>query len=414
MIKVNDERLWATIEEMAKIGATAGGGVRRLALSEEERAGRDLFVQWCKDAGLQVRIDAIGNIFGRRAGTDDQVKPVLCGSHLDTQPEGGRFDGAFGVLAALEVIRTLNDGNIATRRPVEIVSWTNEEGARFTPSLLGSAVFVGGTDIDTALAIVDSDGISVGQALERCGYDGKSSLTSEDVDSYFEAHIEQGPILEENKNVIGVVSGGQAIRWLDVDITGFASHAGTTPMARRNDAFNAAAEMAVALESLVAAGFDGAGLATIGQLSIANSSRNTIAGSVSMSVDLRHPKDGQMEMIHRTVRERFEEIAERRGVAVRISTYLDIPATPFDPGCMSLVQAAAQALGYPHQPIISGAGHDAINLTRKVPTAMVFIPCVNGLSHNEAEDASPSDVSAGANVLLNAVLARATAEISLS
>lgn len=407
MITVNGERLWHSIEKMARIGSTPSGGVRRLALTPTEKEGRDQFVCWCREAGLQVRVDAIGNIFGRREGTDPHARPVLCGSHLDTQPEGGRFDGAFGVLAALEIVRTLNDQNIQTRRPIEIVSWTNEEGARFTPSLLGSAVFAGTTALRTALDVVDTEGISVGDALQQCGYGGENRFPAAEVDAYFEAHIEQGPILENNQKAIGVVSGGQAIRWLDVTVNGFASHAGTTPMDRRKDAFYAAAEMALALESIANADSDSSSLATVGQISVANSSRNTIAGHVFFSVDLRHPQDERMAELHRAVLQTFNTIADQRGIGVEISTYLDIPATPFDPQCMDLVRNASEKLGYSHQSIISGAGHDAIQLARKIPSAMVFIPCVNGLSHNEAEDVLPADAVAGANVLLNAVLARA-------
>ncbi|SFQ33635.1 Zn-dependent hydrolase [Variovorax sp. 770b2] len=407
MTTVNGERLWQSIEQMGAIGATAKGGVRRLALTAEEKAGRDQFVAWCREADLIVRIDAIGNIFGRREGTDATAHAVLCGSHLDTQPEGGRFDGAFGVLAALEIVRTLNDANIRTRLPIEIVSWTNEEGARFTPSLLGSGVFASVMPLSTALDVADQHGVTVGEALRECGYAGEAHFPVKEIDSYFEAHIEQGPILENNGTTIGVVTGGQAIRWLDVTVQGFGSHAGTTPMVRRKDAFYAVSEMALALESMAQGDPLLASLATVGQLNIANASRNTIAGNVFFSVDLRHPKDVGMADLHAKLLQNFNAIAERRSVSVEISTYLDIPATPFDPACRALVQDAAQDLGYSHQPIISGAGHDAVQLAKAIPVAMVFIPCVDGLSHNEEEDALPEDVVAGANVLLHAVLNRA-------
>lgn len=410
MLKINDERLWASLMEMAKIGATPQGGVRRLALTEEDRLGRDLFAAWCRDAGMTVRIDRIGNLFARREGSDPQAKTVLVGSHLDTQPKGGRFDGAYGVLAALELVRTLNDCNIKTPMPIEIVSWTNEEGARFTPSMLGSAVFVGATRLDAAYALKDADGMSISDALDQCGYKGEHGFDKGNVDSYFEAHIEQGPILEEHGTAIGVVTGGQAVRWLDVEVIGVAAHAGTTPMAYRKDALFASAAIALSLEA-IAERHAPFGLATIGQIAVSNSSRNTIAGTVSLSVDLRHPDNAQIDAMEREVRTAFKKIASDRGLAAEISTYLTIPVTPFDIDCIELIERTAQGLGYTHERIISGAGHDAIHLSRYVPATMVFIPCVDGLSHNEAEDALPADVSAGANVLLNAVLARASAPV---
>jgi N-carbamoyl-L-amino-acid hydrolase len=406
MIKVNGDRLWASLMELARIGATPHGGVRRLALSDEDRLGRDLFAKWCTDAGMSVRVDEIGNMFARREGSDPAAKTVLVGSHLDTQPAGGRFDGAYGVLAALEIVRTLNDQKVSTALPIELVSWTNEEGARFTPSMLGSAVFVGATPLQTALQLKDIDGIALGDALVQCGYNGAPCVDVHDIDSYFEAHIEQGPILEKNGTAIGVVTGGQAVRWLDVTVTGSAAHAGTTPMAIRKDAMFASAAMALELEAL-ASRFAPLGLVTIGQIDVLNRSRNTIAGQVEFSVDLRHPDDGQIEAMIAEVRSVFAKTAAARGVEVAVSVYLEIPATPFDPGCIDLVERAAKSLGYSHERIVSGAGHDAIHLTRHVPAAMVFIPCVDGLSHNEAEDALPADITAGANVLINAVLSRA-------
>jgi N-carbamoyl-L-amino-acid hydrolase len=405
-MKINDERLWDSLMKMAEIGATPLGGVCRLALTDEERRGRDLFITWCRDAGLTVRIDEIGNIFGRRDGRDLTAKAVLVGSHLDTQPKGGRFDGAYGVLAALELIRTLNDAGAVTDKPIEIVSWTNEEGARFTPSMVGSAVFAGAIELGKAYGLKDSDGVSIEDALTLCDYKGSGALTKDDVDSYFEAHIEQGPILERNGTEIGVVSGGQAVRWLDINVSGFASHAGTTPMEVRKDAMFATAEMASSLES-IAKRFGPKGLATIGEISIANASRNTIAGQLYFSVDIRHPEPAKIDEMEEAVRESFEAIVNSRGVIVKINTYLSIPVTTFDPVCVELVRTAAADLGYSHEPITSGAGHDAINLSRCVPSTMVFIPCVDGLSHNEAEKALPNDVSAGANVLLHAVASRA-------
>ncbi|HYS64936.1 MAG TPA: Zn-dependent hydrolase [Paraburkholderia sp.] len=406
MLKINGERLWTSLMEMAKVGATAGGGVRRLALTEQDAAGRALFSRWCVEAGLTLSVDQVGNLFARRAGKRDDAAPVASGSHLDTQPEGGRFDGVYGVLAALEVVRTMNDAGIQTDRPIEIVVWTNEEGARFTPAMLGSAAFTGVMPLVQALATRDAAGISIAEALRNTGNAGARAVPGIVFDAYFEAHIEQGPVLEESGVPIGVVTGGQAIRWLDVRVRGQAAHAGTTPMQYRRDALFGAAEMAAELES-IAADFFPQGLATVGELQIRNASRNTIAADLTFTVDLRHPDDALIGKMETALRERFETVAKRRGLAVEVGQHWVSPATPFDPDCIAAVSNAVQALDYPHQRIVSGAGHDAIHLAKHCPTAMIFIPCVDGLSHNEAEDALPEDVTRGANVLLHAMLARA-------
>lgn len=405
LLKVDGARLWQSLMDMAQIGATPGGGVRRLALSEEDRLGRALFAQWCREANLTVSVDEVGNLFARRDGTNPHAAPVLVGSHLDTQPHGGRFDGVYGVLAALELVRVLNDAGVVTEKPIEIVSWTNEEGARFTPAMLGSAVFTGAMPLADALARRDAHNVSLADALSATGYRG-TRATGTPVDAYFEAHIEQGPVLEANGTQIGVVTGGQAIRWLDVTVTGMAAHAGTTPMPYRKDALFAAAQIALELERIVA-GYAPRGLATIGEIGIPDASRNTIAGQVSFTVDLRHHDDGEVDAMSEALRDTCARIAAQRGVQVAVDTYWRSAATPFDGSCVTLVQDAVNALGYTSERIVSGAGHDAILLASHCPTAMVFIPCVGGLSHNEAEDALPYDVTRGANVLLNAVLARA-------
>jgi N-carbamoyl-L-amino-acid hydrolase len=405
MLKINGDRLWASLMAMAEIGATARGGSCRLALSEEDKAGRELFAHWCREAGLTLSVDRIGNLFARRVGTDPHAAPVMMGSHLDTQPEGGRFDGVYGVLAGLEVIRRLDDLGIQTHKPLEIAVWTNEEGARFTPAMLGSAVFTGSLALEKGLASSDANGVSVAQALAITGYNGERPLGGA-VDAYFEAHIEQGPILEDNGKSIGVVTGGQAIRWLDVRVEGMAAHAGTTPMKLRKDALYGAAQMIQALEGL-ATDFAPEGLTTVGELSIAKSSRNTIPGLVNFTVDLRHHRDSAIDEMEQQVRQRLADIASRRGLSVSVEPHWISPATPFDAECVAAVQQAVDGLGYAQQRIVSGAGHDAIHLARFCPTAMIFIPCVGGLSHNEAEDALPDDVRQGTDVLLNAVLTRA-------
>ena len=404
VLKCNGERLWGSLMDMAKVGATAKGGNCRLALSAEDAAGRELFMAWCRAEGMTLNFDAIGNLFARRAGLDDSLAPIVMGSHLDTQPKGGRFDGIYGVLSGLEVVRCLNEQGIQSQRPIEIAVWTNEEGARFTPAMFGSAVFTGSLPLQTALDARDADGISVAQALEATGHTGELAFERA-FDAYFEAHIEQGPILEDNGLPVGIVTGGQAICWLDVKVQGQSAHAGTTPMKLRKDALFGVAQMASQLEAL-AEQFAPKGLVTIGQLSIAKSSRNTIAGSVNFTVDLRHHQDEQIAAMEHQVQQRFAQVAEARGLTLDIQRHWLSPETPFDPDCVAAVRRAVEALGYPHQDIVSGAGHDAILLARHCPTTMVFIPCVGGLSHNEAEDIFPDDARMGCDVLLNAIVER--------
>lgn len=403
MLETNGQRLWDSLMAMAEIGATANGGSSRLALSGEDAAGRSLFVEWAEAEGLTIARDAIGNLFARRAGSEDRP-PVVIGSHLDTQPKGGRFDGVLGVLAALEAVRTLNENDIATRAPIEIANWTNEEGARFTPAMLGSSVFTGAMALEDGLAREDIHGGSLQESLAQTGEAGDTPLGRE-LDAYFELHIEQGPVLEDNANTIGVVTGGQAIRWLDVRVTGKAGHAGTTPMAVRRDALFAAAELVRTVENRVAETPDL--LATIGEFHIDYGSRNTIAANLAFTLDLRHPQDAEVDTAAGDLDALFADIAERRGVACELSTHWRSPALPFDRDCVAHVREAAQALGCRWQDMISGAGHDAFHLARHCPTAMIFIPCADGLSHHEAESIEPEHAKIGADVLLNAALARA-------
>ena len=403
MLETDGRRLWDSLMAMAEIGATANGGSSRLALSGEDAAARALFVEWAEAAGLTIARDAIGNLFARRAGREDRA-PVVLGSHLDTQPKGGRFDGVLGVLAALEAVRTLNDQNIETLAPLEIANWTNEEGARFTPAMLGSAVFTGAMPLDDGLARTDADGISVADSLAAIDQAGNTPLARE-LDAYFELHIEQGPVLEDNGHTVGVVTGGQAIRWLDVQISGSAAHAGTTPMPARRDGMFAAAEFVRVLEYRVS---ETPGLlATVGEMHVPNGSRNTIAGDLHFTLDLRHPQDGVVDTAIDDLRDLFDGIARRRGVEYSLSVHWRSPALPFNHDCVARVRKAAAALECDWQDIISGAGHDAFNLARHCPTAMIFIPCADGLSHHEAESIEPEHAKIGADVLLNAVLARA-------
>lgn len=402
---VNGARLWENLMEMAAIGAIPKGGSCRLALSQEDSTGRIKFINDCKQLGMTVSSDAIGNLYCRLEGTHPELAPVVMGSHLDTQPKGGKFDGVYGVLAALEVIRTLKEKGITPKHSIDIAVWTNEEGARFTPAMMGSAVFSGVMSLDEALKRIDSEGKSVQSALEEEKWAGNQPFARE-FNAYFEAHIEQGPVLEEDNLNIGVVTGGQAIRWLDIHVTGNSAHAGTTPMKNRRDAFLAVAAMAGELEN-VATSFAPEGLLTIGEVAIKGSSRNTIPGEATFSLDLRHPDDATLALFYQACCESLRTVAAYRNAAITISEHWLSPATPFDESCVNLVAQAVAALDYPHKKMISGAGHDAIHIAKHCPTTMIFIPCAGGISHNEAESIEPLHAEQGANVLLNAVLSRA-------
>ena len=406
-VKVDGERLWASLMEMAQIGATEKGGVCRLALTDLDRAGRDLFVRWCKQAGCAVSVDRIGNIFARRPGRDGSRPPVMTGSHLDSQPTGGKFDGAYGVLAGLEVIRTLNDLKIETEAPIEVVAWTNEEGSRFSPPMMGSGAFAGVFSEGEVLGRPDNvTGDLLGDELKRIGYDGATPAGAREIGAYFEAHIEQGPILENEEKTIGVVTGAQGQRWYEVTVTGQEAHAGPTPMALRKDALVAAARMIDAVNGLGHA-FSPDACATVGFVDSTPNSRNTIPGRVFFTVDLRHPDDVTLAAMDGLLRADLTGIAEAAGCAVEIVDFWESPATPFDAACVSAVRNGAEQCGLDWRDIVSGAGHDAVYIARVAPAAMIFIPCEGGISHNELENATQADCVAGAQVLLQAILDRA-------
>ena len=405
-LEANEQRLWASLMEMAKIGATPNGGCSRLALTDEDKAARDLFVAWCREAGCEIAIDRLGDIFARRAGAEPARPPVLSGSHLDTQPHGGRFDGVYGVLAALEVIRCLNDAGLRTHAPIEAVVWSNEEGVRFQPGLLASGVVGGLYDLDEILAARDPDGAVYRDELERIGYAGQMAVGGRALNSFFEAHIEQGPVLEAEGKTVGVVDRVQGLRWFQVTLEGQDSHAGTTPMALRRDAAAGAAEMILALEAMGRAEGPEARV-TVGRIDVVPNAPSTIPGRVAFFIDLRNPSAETLARQEAGLRTRLAAIAAARGLGLTIERGIEIPPVAFDPDCVAAVRAAAEALGIPHRDITSGALHDACCLSRVAPTAMVFVPCKDGLSHNEAESATPADLAAGTSVLLNAILARA-------
>ncbi|GIX47407.1 MAG: Zn-dependent hydrolase [Candidatus Tectimicrobiota bacterium] len=403
---VNGERLWEALMAMAQIGATPRGGVCRLALTDADREARDLFVRWAREAGCRVEVDQMGNLFARRPGKEDHLPPVLTGSHLDSQPTGGKFDGAYGVLAALEVVRTLNDLRCETRRPIEVVVWTNEEGSRFAPAMIASGVFAGEFSLDYGLSRCDRDGVSIGQELDRIGYAGPRPCGGQPVHAYFEAHIEQGPILEAEGKTIGVVLGIQGIRWVDCTLEGTAAHAGTTPLPARRDALLGAARV-IQAASEVAAAHAPEARTTVGELRVHPNSRNVIPGRVDFTLDLRHPHAETLQAMSEALRAAFDRVCAEQRLAGQWQEIWYAPPTAFDPDCIAAVRRAAERLGLPHRDIISGAGHDAKYLAQVCPTAMIFIPCRDGLSHNEAEAISPADAAAGASVLLHAVLEKA-------
>jgi N-carbamoyl-L-amino-acid hydrolase len=404
--RIDGKRLWDSLMAMAEIGATPKGGVKRLTLSDVDKKGRDTFKGWCEALGLTVRVDAIGNMFARREGRDPKRLPVLMGSHLDSQPTGGKFDGALGVIAGLEVMRTLNDLNIVTEAPIELVNWTDEEGSRFGHSLMGAGVWAGVYTLEKAYGLKDVDGVSVSEALESIGYKGEHPARPFPADAYFELHIEQGPILEREGRQVGIVTGAQAQVWYDAVITGRESHAGTTPPSMRRDALVAAARVVTLVDELMRArGEDGRG--TVGFLQIPQPSRNVVPGEVRFSVEFRHPEDAEIRTLAATFPEQARKLVEATGCTLDLTELFVIPAQPFDPACVDLVRQAAQRLGFSAREIISGAGHDAVYVARSVPTAMIFTPCKDGLSHNEAESILPEEAEAGCQVLFEAVVARA-------
>jgi N-carbamoyl-L-amino-acid hydrolase len=407
-IRINGDRLWQSLMRLAEIGATEKGGVCRLALTDLDREARDLFVSWCKDAGCTVTIDKMGNIFARRAGRDNSLPPIMTGSHLDTQPTGGKFDGAYGVLAGLEVIRTHNDHGAETQAPVEVVAWTNEEGSRFAPAMVASGVFGGAFDLDYALSRADTEGKTMGEELKRIGYFGDQEVGGRKVGAFFEAHIEQGPILEAEKKQVGVVQGVQGIRWYEIVVTGQEAHAGPTPMKRRKDALVGAARM-VGHVNRIGLEHQPYACATVGMMQVSPNSRNTIPGKVFFTVDFRHPDEAILNKMDAALRKACEDEARAIGLSLDLKEIWYSPPVKFARECVSAVEGAAKSLGYAHMPIISGAGHDAVYLSRVAPTAMVFVPCEDGISHNEIENASKDDVAAGCDVLLRAMIERANA-----
>jgi N-carbamoyl-L-amino-acid hydrolase len=404
-VKTDGARLWHSLMEMAEIGATEKGGCNRVALTDLDKRGRDLFVGWCEAAGCTVSVDRIGNIFARRPGKNPDAPVVMTGSHLDTQPTGGRFDGVYGVLAGLEVVRTLNDRGIETEAPIEVAVWTNEEGAIFTP-MMGSAVYCGIRDLEEVRGWRHpEEGWAVGDRLAEIGYDGDLPMRAYPVAAYFEAHIEQGPVMEINQTTVGVVTASQGQRWYDITVTGQEAHAGPTPMEVRKDPMMGASRIILEIDRIGRSTPDSRG--TVGRMYVHPNSPNTIPGQVAFSGDLRHPDGAVLDAMDADFRRSATAIAAEMGLELSIELRNVIPPLRFDPGLVEIVRDAAKRETNAWQDIYTGAGHDACNLALHLPAAMIFVPCEGGISHNEIENAEPEDLEAGCNVLANAMIAAA-------
>ena len=402
-LRINPTRLWDSLMEMARIGPGVAGGNNRQTLSDADGEGRHLFAGWCKAAGLTMGVDSMGNMFATRAGTDPAALPVYMGSHLDTQPTGGKYDGVLGVLGALEVVRTMNDLGVKTRHPIVVTNWTNEEGARFAPAMLASGVFAGIHTEDYAKARRDLDGKVFGDELQRIGWVGDEKVGARKMHAMFELHIEQGPILEAEGREIGVVTHGQGLWWLEITLTGKDAHTGSTPMKMR---VNAGLGMARITERVhqIAMSHQPNAVGAVGQVTVFPNSRNVIPGKVVFTVDIRSPEQAKLDAMKAEVMRAAEAVAVDLGLGCAIEEVGHFDPVTFDPGLVKIVRASAERLGYSHMDIISGAGHDACWINRVAPTVMIMCPCVDGLSHNEAEEISPEWAAAGTDVMLHSVL----------
>ncbi|MFB9978599.1 Zn-dependent hydrolase [Mesorhizobium kowhaii] len=402
-LRINSDRLWDSIMEMAKIGPGIAGGNNRQTVTDEDGEGRHLFKRWCDAAGLEMGVDEMGTMFARREGTDPDALPVYVGSHLDTQPTGGKYDGVLGVLGGLEVVRSLNDLGIKTRHPIVVTNWTNEEGARFAPAMMASGVFAGVLDQADVYEHVDKQGKKFGEELERIGWKGAEKVGDRKIHAFFELHIEQGPILEDEGIDIGVVTHGQGLKWLQVTLTGKESHTGSTPMPKRR---NAGLGMARVIELVheIAMDYQPDAVGAVGHMEVFPNSRNIIAGRTVFTIDIRSPEKEVLDAMDGRIREGIDTICEALDIQYKIEQVGAFDPVTFDAGCVKAIRDAADRLGYSHRNIVSGAGHDACWINRVAPTAMVMCPCVDGLSHNEAEDITKEWASAGADVLFHAVV----------
>jgi N-carbamoyl-L-amino-acid hydrolase len=402
-LRISSDRLWDSLMEMAKIGPGVAGGNNRQTLTDEDAEGRRVFQLWCEAEGMTMGLDKLGNMFAHREGNDPTLPPVMVGSHLDTQPTGGKYDGVLGVLAGLEIIRTLNDAGIKTKHPIEVVNWTNEEGARFSPPMMSSSVFAGMYTTEWVYDREDADGKTVGEELARIGWLGDEEVGARKMAAFFELHIEQGPILEDENVDVGVVTHGQGLNWLQVTLTGKSSHTGSTPMPNRVNAGLGMARITQLVDEIAWSHAPQA-VGAVGHCDIYPNSRNIIPGKVVFTIDFRHPTQAVIDDMEQRLREGAQKIVDDIGLTMDIEQAGKFDPVTFDEGCVSAVRRAAERLGYTHRDIVSGAGHDACLINRVAPTAMVMCPCVDGLSHNEAEEITKEWATAGTDVLFHAVV----------
>ncbi|TPL54608.1 Zn-dependent hydrolase [Mesorhizobium sp. B2-4-6] len=402
-LRINSDRLWDSIMEMAKIGPGIAGGNNRQTVTDEDGEGRHLFKRWCDAAGLEMGVDEMGTMFARREGTDPSLPPVYVGSHLDTQPTGGKYDGVLGVLGGLEVVRSLNDLGIKTKHPIVVTNWTNEEGARFAPAMMASGVFAGVLDQADVYEHTDKNGKKFGEELERIGWKGSEKVGDRKIHAFFELHIEQGPILEDEGIDIGVVTHGQGLKWLQVTLTGKEAHTGSTPMPKRR---NAGLGMARVIELVheIAMDYQPDAVGAVGHMEVYPNSRNIIAGRTVFTIDIRSPEKEVLDAMDGRIREGIDTICDALDIKYKIEQVGHFDPVTFDKNCVKAIRDAAERLGYSHRNIVSGAGHDACWINRVAPTAMVMCPCVDGLSHNEAEEITREWAAAGADVLFHAVV----------
>lgn len=402
-LRINPDRLWDSLMQMAKIGPGVAGGNNRQTLTDEDAEGRRLFQTWCEEAGLTMGVDQMGTMFARREGADPDALPVYVGSHLDTQPTGGKYDGVLGVLGGLEVIRSLNDLGIRTKHPIVVTNWTNEEGTRFAPAMLASGVFAGMHELDWAYDRKDAKGKRFGDELVRIGWKGEEEVGARKMHAFFELHIEQGPILEDEDIDIGVVTHGQGLWWLQVTLTGKDSHTGSTPMPKRR---NAGLGMARVTELVheIAMDYQPDAVGAVGHVEVYPNSRNVIPGKVVFTIDIRSPHQNVLDEMRERIEDGIETICEALDIGFEVEPVGHFDPVTFDEGCVSAVRNAAERLGYSHIDIVSGAGHDACWINRVAPTAMIMCPCVDGLSHNEAEEITKDWARAGCDVLFHAVV----------
>ncbi|QKC96175.1 Zn-dependent hydrolase [Mesorhizobium sp. NZP2298] len=402
-LRINSDRLWDSLMEMAKIGPGIAGGNNRQTVTDEDGEGRHLFKRWCEAAGLEMGVDEMGTMFARREGTDPSLAPVYVGSHLDTQPTGGKYDGVLGVLGGLEVVRSLNDLGIKTKHPIVVTNWTNEEGSRFAPAMMASGVFAGVLDQADVYEHTDKNGKKFGEELERIGWKGTEKVGDRKIHAFFELHIEQGPILEDEDIDIGVVTHGQGLKWLQVTLTGKEAHTGSTPMPKRR---NAGLGMARVIELVheIAMDYQPDAVGAVGHMEAYPNSRNIIAGRTVFTIDIRSPEKEVLDAMDGRIREGIDTICEALDIQYKVEQVGHFDPVTFDAGCVKAIRDAAERLGYTHRNIVSGAGHDACWINRVAPTAMVMCPCVDGLSHNEAEEITKEWASAGADVLFHAVV----------